>query len=81
MEPQPDRYWVDTSCDHPTILRRLNFVDEVWVPGEGWAPARGALLRVTLLGEGHWGSIDEVDEATAREVCPEAFDLPPSSDS
>ncbi len=63
-------YYATDSTDiaPQTLLRRADFVDEVFVDGK-WQPTK-AIVDYMF---GHNDNIDPISEAKARKVAPSAF--------
>lgn len=63
-------YYVTDSADiaPQTLLRRADFIDEVFVDGKWW-PTKDIVDYMF----GHNDNIDPISEAEARRIAPQAF--------
>jgi len=64
-------YYVSTRWETPTILRRADYVDEVYADHK-WQPTKSIVDYMF----GHNDFIDTITEAQARKVAPSAFSSP-----
>ena len=65
------RYFTSDAYHPPTLLRRVDFVDEAFVSGV-WRPTD----KIIDWQFGHDDWVDEVTEDQARTLAPAAFRVP-----
>lgn len=63
------RFFVWTMPDPPMLLRRRDFVDEIWRDG-AWHPTG----KIVDFLAGNEDNVDDVTEAQARRIAPAAFE-------